>query len=371
MSFRRLLSSNRPSPASQGARDISAQHSSPGSPDDFSAMSCTAESAQCSADADCTICPAGPAYNDSESGTNDVDRPERFRRGLGMVTVATALVGLVVCAVFGRLSSAIFFVGIPCLLAFGLGQTSPKTSYGRVMQITTICLLLMSAVLHEAAFCLLLAAPVVYLSAAGGLWITRRIRRRTTVQVFAVPLIALLAVEGLTPQLRVGQYQEAVASAEYHQSCETLPHRLSQGPKSVPGSRYGLLKLAPYPTPQVMKPVAKAPTSGNQPAFSIGQQWQTIIGPGVLLSEVQSVTAKSVTFKVLNDQSKANRWVDLHQAKLSWQPHDEGCQLTVSVAYSRKLDPGLWFGPITHIFTSHAAATMARTLVADPSSHRQ
>lgn len=288
-----------------------------------------------------------------------------------MVIVATALAGLVVCALFGRLSSAIFFVGIPCLLAFGLGRTSPKTSYGRVMQVTTICLLLMSAILHEAAFCLLLAAPIVYLSAAGGLWVTRRIRKRTTVQAFAIPVIVLLALEGLTPQLRVGQYQVAVASAEYHQSCDTLPHRLSQGPKAVADNRYGLLTLAPYPTPRVMKPApkaspAKSTTAANQPAFTVGQQWHTAIGPGILRSEVESLTAKSVTFKVLDDQSKASRWVDLHHATLSWQPQGQGCQLTVSVAYSRKLDPGLWFGPITHVFTTHAAKTMARTLVAEP-----
>lgn len=311
--------------------------------------------------------------------TNEPQPPTRHKRpALGIAIIVTAIAGLILCAVFDRLGSALFFVGIPCLLAAGIGVINAKTSYGRVMQITTIVLLLMSALLHEAAFCLLLAAPVVYLAAAGGLWVSKKWGGQKTSHAVAIPLIVLCALEGVAPHLRVGQLQETQATSTYTQSCDNLTERLMQGPKAVGASRYGLLNIAPYPTPRLMK-LQDAGQSGSDKSgagqsgskgsdagagFVVGQKWQTSIGPGVLSSRVVGVSRRSVSFEVLADESKASRWVDLQSARLVWQPVAAGCELTVSVVYARKLDPGWWFGPITHVFTGHATKTLAESLVA-------
>lgn len=314
----------------------------------------TADAQPCADETSATDCETATSEHSSQS--------RRSRPTLGVVIVATAVIGLILCALFDRLGSALFFVGVPCLLAAGIGTISAKTSYGRVMQITTIALLLMSALLHEAAFCLLLAAPIIYLAAAAGLWIRRRWGSQRTTHAVAIPIILLLAAEGISPQLRVGELQETSATATYAGSCDSLTTRLLDGPQSIKQSRHGLLKIAPYPTPAKMQQHPSAPHTDSS-AFNVGQTWKTAIGPGALTSKVTDTSPQSVTFAVTEDKSKAQRWVDLHSARLSWKPSDDNCNLTVRVLYSRKLDPGLWFGPITHAFTHDATVTLANSLV--------
>lgn len=303
--------------------------------------------------------PADPAGPVPQAGPADPPARRRGRTLLVSTAVGlTALAGVGVCAATGRLDSALLFVGIPCLLGLLVGLVPTRGGPGSVFQVVTVVLLLASALLHEGAICVLLASPLVYGVAFAAYGLVRRAgrpdrRRPAAAHAVAPVLLLLLGLEGVVPGTRVLPDQRAAASAVVAPSCTDFEAALARGPRPDPADRGLLLEAAGYPTP----------TAASGEGLGVGRRWRLAVGGGEIVTEVTGRSARQVDFAVLDDATApTRRWVRLRAATLRWEATPAGCRAEVDVAYSRRLDPGWYFGPVTSVFMDAGARTFLRGL---------
>ncbi len=154
---------------------------------------------------------------------------------------------MAIAAATGRLDTAILFVGVPCLLAFGIGQARGRGGWGTVFQVVTIVLLLSAALLQEAAICVLIAAPLVYGVAALVYGVVAHQRRGVRALAIA-PLLAVVLVEGVVPGARIHPVQTATAERAVAARCSDFEAALARGPRLDPANDRGLL-LRTFPLP--------------------------------------------------------------------------------------------------------------------------
>lgn len=276
------------------------------------------------------------------------DPPARERsRTLLLCTavVATGLAGVAVAAATGRLDTAVLFVGVPCVLAVGVGLVRGRGGWGTVFQVVTVVLLLASALLGEAAVCVLLAAPLVYGAAALAYAAVTASRPRNG--AFALgPLLVVVLLEGVLPGTRIRPDQQALVERVVSERCAQFEAALERGVRVDPPNDRGiLLTVFPYPTP----------TAAVGPGLDTGDRWSLALAGGSLDTRVTSTGASSVQFAVEGDSTKLRRWVTVHAGTLAWRQTTAGCRATMTVSYRRHLDPALWFGPVSAVFMDAGA----------------
>lgn len=286
----------------------------------------------------------------TQNPQNNPTEPARPKLPLAITTLIVAALGTGLARYFDRLDSALFFVGLPCLLAFGIGSLPGKPGWGRIVQVVTVITLLISALLHENSFCLLLASPVILAATWVGWKITRLTKRRH--QALILPVIALIACEGITSSAQTFPHQTATASTTVPATCQDVHARLAAGPKPQPGDRATLLTVAPYPTPK----------KGTGTGMELADEWQITIAKGTVNSTITNHSENALTFTVTEDTSKANRWVVLESGTITWTPTEAGCHVDLAIDYRRKLNPGFWFGPVTQAFMTAGTDTFLASL---------
>lgn len=277
-------------------------------------------------------------------------RSRAHRIALTALIVVVALLGVWISSATGRLDSALLFVGVPCLLAYGVALVDDKGGWGSVVQAVTIVLLLVSALLHEGALCVLLAAPLVY-GAAGLIYYASRsaIRGRYAL----VPVVVMVALEGVAPGARVDPAQSASATAVVAGDCAAFAQALERGPRiDHDRDRGRLLRLAKYPTP----------VSADGDGLDVGDTWTLRMPAGAITTEVVESRAGRVEFAVTQDTARTTRWVDLQSGALAWRQTIRGCEATLTIDYRRALDPSWWFGPVTGVFMDAGAVAFLSSL---------
>lgn len=270
---------------------------------------------------------------------------------LGLVVVLVGLAGVAIAVATGRTDTALLFVGVPCLLAFAVGMVRGRAGWGVVFQVVTVVLLLASALLQEAAVCVLIAAPLVYGVAALGYGVVRATGRGVRA-VVAAPILAVVVVEGVLPT-RIHPGQAASAEAWVAAGCADVIGALERGPRIDPAADRGpLLRVFPYPTP----------TAASGPGLEVGDRWTLQVAGGALRTRVVERSASSVAFVVDEDTSRLGRWVAVRGGALSWAQEDGGCRSTMTVDYTRALDPAIYFGPVTDVFMDAGATAFLASL---------
>lgn len=263
------------------------------------------------------------------------------------VALVVAVAATTVAAVIGRLDSALFFVGVPVLLALVVGVLPATSTGGLLFQVITVTLLLVAAFLHEGALCVLIVSPLLYGSAFFVWWLVRtaaKVQQRLAV----VPLLALAAFEGAVPGTRIMPTQEATAERVVAAACADFVADLDR-PTFSTADRGWLLQVAQYPTP----------TTADGTGLAVGDRWSLAMPAGAISTRVSARTgddvAGTIDFEVTEDTARTTRWVTLQQAHLSWTQTDDGCRARLAIDYERDLDPALYFGPITDLFMNAGA----------------
>ena len=265
---------------------------------------------------------------------------------LAVVVGVVGLSGVALAAATGRLDSALLFVGVPCLLAFGIGTVRGRGGWGTVFQVVTVVLLLCSALLQEAAVCVLVAAPLVYGIAAVTYAAVTATRRRGTRALALSPILLVVLVEGVLPGARIHPEQTASATRTVGSSCADFEAALARGPRPDPDRDRGLLLRAlPYPTP----------TAATGSGLAPGDGWTLTLGGGELRTRVTDATPASLGFEVASDTTRLERWVTVRSGRLAWTQTPGGCRATMTVGFERHLDPALYFGPVSELFVDAGA----------------
>ncbi|MGN0063720.1 MAG: hypothetical protein ACI379_05715 [Nocardioides sp.] len=277
----------------------------------------------------------------------------RFRTRTWLMLCAVVPVGVlatVLAASIGRLDTALFFVGVPVLLALAIGLLPTENSAGTVFQVVTVVLLLVSAFLHEGALCVAIVSPLVY-GLAFTVWGLVRAAQRMSSR-FALGALVLLAVgEGALPGTRINPHQEVDAQRVVAAECSQFVDALDRGPSFDEADRGVVLRLAQYPVP----------TAADGSGLEVGDTWELTMPAGSIDTRVRAretaADAGRIEFEVTHDGARTTRWVSLTDATLTWQQTGEGCEAEVRLAFERDLDPAFYFAPVTDFFMSAGAAT--------------
>ncbi len=222
-----------------------------------------------------------------------------------------------------------------------------------VFQVVTVVLLLSSALLHEGAICVLLASPIVYGAAFAVFGMVRASVPGRPASARSAPVVlVVVALEGVTPGVRVDPVQRAEAStgpgtdlrADFEQA-------LPAGPVPTPPNAGGCS------TPPATRPRGSRGDGARGRRHLVGH-----LGRWKITTEVVASAPGALDFEVVSDTSKTQRWVGLRGGELRWSRTDEGCRADLAVDYERRLDPGLWFGPVSAVFMDAGARAFLRGL---------
>lgn len=264
--------------------------------------------------------------------------------------VPVAVVATLLAVATGTLDTALFFIGVPCLVAFLVGVLPTRSSAGTVFQVVTVVLLLVSAFLHEGALCVFLVSPLVYGAAFAVHGIVRGVQRASARYALG-SLLVVLALEGVVPGLRISPHQSVDAERVVAPECAEFEEALARGPQFAEGDRVLALRLAQYPVP----------TAADGAGLEVGDTWELTMPAGSISTRVtareESAAGGRIDFAVTHDGARTTRWVTLTDATLGWRQRDEGCVASVRLDYDRDLDPAFWFAPLTEFFMGAGAST--------------
>lgn len=287
-----------------------------------------------------------PAPDHDEEPTEPEERPRARLVLMLTAVVPVAVVATVLAAAIGRLDTALFFVGVPALLAVVVGMLPGNKDDGsELFQVVTIVLLLISAFLHEGALCVLIVSPLVYGIAFGirGLMIAAKQKHG---RMAIGGLLVLLTLGGAVPGLRISPIQEVSADRIVAADCATFEKALARGPEiDADDDRGWLLHVAQYPTP----------TAATGSGLEVGDTWTLAMPAGAISTVVRAREHDRIVFDVTADDARTTRWVSLQEGTLSWEQNDDGCRAEVDITFERDLDPAFWFAPISSLFM-HAGA---------------
>ncbi|WP_155375659.1 hypothetical protein [Catellatospora vulcania] len=277
----------------------------------------------------------------------DDDRPQPRGQWRARWMLA-AVIGLIGAAVYtamvvtGRGDSALLFVGVPTLLAIAVANTPTNSAYGRVTQAITLGLLATAVMWHEGFICVVLAAPLLYVTGWLVTWVVLAIRRRFRAYAFVLPLLLLSSGEGLTGDLRVNPDQAVEVVRVLPMTVDEVAATLAAGPHAAT-LRSPVLKALGMPVPQQVE--------GD--GLELGDRWMfgyhgSAHGPGGhIVTEVTGRSARQVRFGFVTDTTINARWFTWNDATISWQQVDDRhTEVRLHLGYERRLDPFWYFGPI-------------------------
>lgn len=268
--------------------------------------------------------------------------------------VPVALVATALAAALGRLDTALFFVGLPALLALIVGMIPGEEDSGQLFQAVTVALLLVSAFLHEGALCVLIVSPLVYGIAFGIHAVVKGVKRAQQgggidTRHALGGLLLLLALEGVVPGMRINPVQEVNADRIVASDCSDFTEALTRGPEFDDDDRGLLLRIAQYPTPTA------AQNTGLGTGLEVGDTWELAMPMGSISTEVRAAEPEAIVFDVTADDARTTRWVSIQEGRLSWEQTADGCRADVRITFERDLDPAFWFAPVSSLFM-HAGA---------------
>ncbi|GAA4919981.1 hypothetical protein [Streptomonospora salina] len=218
-----------------------------------------------------------------------------------------AMLGYKVLRAGGLEQSALFYVGLPALIALVVVSSArPRSAAGTAVAVTTIGLLLAGPLLDEGVVCLVMAAPLFYLVAV----------------LFG--LIASLA-----------------------------------GAPDYSAPRSAFLRLVPFPRPERAEGTGLQAgdertvrfTGGHRPTRMVLRVTEARTGPD----------GGRAVFTVADDTTLA-RWLRLDRAQAQWHATPQGgTRLAWTLHYERTFDPSWYWGPLQSYGMDRAAGYLADT----------
>ena len=268
-----------------------------------------------------------------------------------LAALFAAMLGDRVLNAGGLEESALFYVGLPAMMAIIVALTArPRTATGLSVAAVTIALALAGPLLGEGVVCLVLAAPLFYLVAVGvGLVIDSSswdFGPRRLHAFGIVPLLVLLAMEGV-PGSTVSRDQAVTITRTVQVTPQQFAASLSQTPRFTPPRAEFLSRL---PFPRVVQVAGTGLAVGDERAITFTPRRTLGIGarptPRAMRLRVARSGPAQVQFDVVQDTATA-RWLRWQTSQVTWRPTAaRGTEVTWRLTYQRTFDPSWYFGPL-------------------------
>lgn len=272
-----------------------------------------------------------------------------------VICLATAVVSILYrLLVLGYLEqTALLFIGIPLVLSLLLVQTPrPKSTTGVIMKGIMLSLLLFSILLIEGMICVLMAAPLFFL--IGGIVAVIANRKKAKwygdkMNCTCIMVIALMSFEGVSDALSFGREEVVVVTREVSISPGEVMQKLAEEPSFDLAELPLFLKLG-FPTPKEVYGQGIAVGDERVIHFAGGEG-----EPGDVVVKVVESSAEKVVFKLVKDDSHIDHW--LGWKTITWEVGTSAAgktEVSISMSYTRKLDPAWYFKPLERYGVSKA-----------------
>lgn len=261
---------------------------------------------------------------------------------------------------FGTERTAVFYVGVPAVLAIAVVLLArPRRPVGMTLAATTVGLALAGPMLEEGVVCLIMAAPLIYGVAVAIAWAVSNKDQHPHRALATVPLLLILLVEGLGGISFAPREDSGSATAVVAASPEELVAAIAAEPEYAP---YDSLLLSTVPFPVPVEATGTGVEVGDTRAIEFTPRRSLAIGaqPTARTMRLEVVESQidddggRLLFDVTQDSTLA-RWLDLHSAEVTWHAIDGGTEVTWTLHYDRTFDPSWYFGPLQRYSTGLAA----------------
>ncbi|WP_344100348.1 hypothetical protein [Nocardiopsis rhodophaea] len=311
-------------------------------------------------------------YHYSDEPEPRARRRARWTLAAVLLALFAAMLGYRVLTV-GRLEeTALFYVGLPALIAVMVVLLArPRSPVGVATGATAIGLLLAGPLLGEGLICLVIASPLFFAVAGFIGWCVDRTINTWSAGPSALvvaPVIALLALEGVAGV----SYLPRGSSGSAERVVDAAPEQVAAALAAAP--EYGevesaFLTMLPFPAPVAargtglevgaQRVIEFTPHHASGPGSPPARRGMTL---EVVESDVDADSGR-VVFRVTDDTTLA-RWLDLRQAEPAWRAEGEGTRLSWTLSYERTYDPSWYFGPVQEYAVGEAAGYLADTFAA-------
>lgn len=256
--------------------------------------------------------------------------------------------------VLGELEqTSLMFIGLPTMLAMGLGVTPrSRTATGMILKGSILFLLLLGVLFIEGVICILMALPLVLLVGVivGAIIDSNRKRNlnidnplwwKDKMNCSVLASLALVSLEGVSESLSFARDEVVQVTGVWEGTGAEAKQKLAQ-PNFDLDELPTFLKLG-FPLPQ----------SIHGEGLEVGSVWQVHMAggegePGDVKVVVKESSDQKVRFRLVKDTSHIAHW--LHWRDITWE-FKEGdepnkTEVTMTIEYDRLLDPAWYFKPV-------------------------
>lgn len=291
---------------------------------------------------------------------------------LGACTIATRVV---LDSQFG--STGVFYIAFPFLISLAIyhfvGPARGRSPWARLanhFRIATVIMLGTSAFLFEGFLCVAMMMPIYYLILGityAFIIVEEKTKRDRAggarLGVYAVPLvILLLSLEGVSPQTSLARANSVSYSAVVPDSVAGLKANMAR-PITFDASRQWFIAL--FPAPVRVEAGSLKPGVVHRLHFVYRKWIFTNEHRGVMDVRIAEVSENRVTTVIDHNTSYLSHYMRLRGTTVDFTPVDAGhTRVTISIRYSRSLDPAWYFGPLQRLAVRQSARYLLETVIA-------
>jgi hypothetical protein len=246
--------------------------------------------------------------------------------------------------------SAALYTGLPLLLALGLSLTPPdKSATGATMKGMAIALLLAAPVFQEGYICILFASPLFFavglIIAAAIDWGRKRRAKKGNLQsALIATAIALMAMEGVTPETSFPREHEVVVSKVVPAPIDTVRATLARPPVLGEDKPF-FLRIFPYPVDVQGGGLGVGDTRSATFVAYKHIFWNRLEGTAVF--KVVEASERKIAFELASDTSYVAHYLGWKRSEVELTPTTNGGTLvTWRLSFHRKYDPYWYFGTL-------------------------
>lgn len=295
-----------------------------------------------------------------------------------MVLIALASLGVRLLIEYEFHTSALLYVGLPFLIAVVLvalhGDSDRNhwmLSYWRHTRVALIVMLGSSVVLFEGFMCVLMFMPI-YFGVVFLVFIFHFLHRLSlgehgsgTKSVHILPVLLLASsLEGVSPDLSFERYNEVSRTRTITTDIPQIKRNL-QKPMSLGDDMPWF--LAVFPMPYDVKAGTLSEGDIHRSEFRYHRWFFTNTHEGHMSLRIAEAGESRIRTEFIKDTSYISNYMTLHGTLIELEPVSrDSTRITLTISYSRKLDPAWYFGPLQRYAVGQTAEYLIAKVI-----HRQ
>jgi len=262
--------------------------------------------------------------------------------------------------------SALLYILVPYLVSVFIYVFMPQPQgryrwqrFGRHIFAAIIVMLATSALLFEGFLCVLMFMPIYIVFAIIGFafapkeWPPAE-NPAETFRVSIVPMIVIiLSLEGVSQTLSLNRHYNVTRTKVVNADIAQLKANMAM-PIHLTAERSAFLSL--FPLPDYVKAGSLNEGDIHKAAFTYKRWGVTNVHRGETWVKIAELSDRHVRTKIVKDTSYFSKYMIVDGTLIEFEPlSDTKTQITLTISYTRLLDPAWYFGPMQRAAITESA----------------